>query len=408
MKHYMSLFPVRLLLLINKLIVFCLLSGTVFSAVVKQISVNNQTLSSAVIEIRVDGPSTEHVFALTHPNRLVIDLSDVDHEVNLTKIIQHPKLLQNIRQGHPRHGLLRLVFDSNSPLVFNEQREAKLSHQTVLRIKVFALAETKAQTAYVIKNKPVMSARARRDIVIVLDPGHGGHDPGAIGPGKRKEKHVVLAIAKLLKKRIDKEPGMRAVLTREGDNYVGLRKRLTIARKHNADIFISIHADAFINRQSHGASVFALSQRGATSEAARWLAEKENYSELGRVNLKGLDDKDGVIRSVLLDLSQTATISSSLQLGNWVLRDLGYVTALHNTHVEQARFVVLKSPDTPSILVETGFISNPSEAMKLTSSAYQTQITQALFNGIKRYFAAYPPYGSYLEALTINPRVQIV
>ena len=239
-----------------------------------------------------------------------------------------------------------------------------------------------------------------RDVIVVLDPGHGGKDPGAMGMGRNVEKQVVLAIALKLKQLIDRQPGMRAVLTRNGDYYIGLRERMNIARRHNADIFVAIHADAFINHNSNGASVFALSPSGATSEAARWLAEKENHSELGGVNLSGLDDQNGVIRTVLLDLSQTATIGASLQMGGRVLRGLDTITTLHNAKVEQARFMVLKSPDIPSILIETGFISNPREERNLTSPAYQIRLTQAIFQGLKSYFWDYPPHGSRIEAMS--------
>jgi N-acetylmuramoyl-L-alanine amidase len=357
------------------------------AAQLTRLHIEQNTQAQTILNLHWRGHTKEHVFVLAHPHRLVIDLPGMTHKINISRVMQSSGLLFTVRQGHPEPGVLRLVFDANAALRLNTQREVKANGETVLRIKLSSM-----QSSIAPSTSPLP---ARRDLIIVLDPGHGGHDPGALGPGHRVEKHVVLAIAKLLKQQIDSQPGMRAVLTRQGDYYVGLRQRLMIARKHNADIFISIHADAFINHQSHGASVFALSQRGATSEAARWLAEKENYSELGGVNLKGLDDKDGVIRSVLLDLSQTATISSGLQLGRMVLQDLGQVTALHNEHVEQARFVVLKSPDTPSILVETGFISNPKEAAKLTSRAYQMQLTHALCRGIKRYFEAYPRYGTH-------------
>jgi N-acetylmuramoyl-L-alanine amidase len=175
---------------------------------------------------------------------------------------------------------------------------------------------------------------------------------------------------------------------------------MTLARHHNADIFISIHADAFINRHSNGASVFALSQTGATSEAARWLAEKENYSELGGVNLSSLNDQSGMIRTVLLDLSQTATITASLDMGNEVLHHLDKITSLHHPAVEQARFVVLKSPDIPSILIETGFITNPQEEAKLMNPTYQEHLTQAIVGGLKRYFWEHPPEGTLLEANT--------
>jgi len=211
---------------------------------------------------------------------------------------------------------------------------------------------------------------------------------------------VVLAIAKHLKTLIDKEPGMKAVLTRQGDYYIGLRQRLNIARKQSADLFISIHADAFNNPESSGASVFALSQKGATSEAARWLAEKENYSELGGVNLSYLHDTNGLVRTVLIDLSQTATIGASLHMGERVLGQLDAMTNLHNNHVEQARFVVLKSPDIPSILIETGFISNPREEHNLASGAYQQRLSQAIFKGIKQYFVDYPPQTALVEQPT--------
>ena len=207
--------------------------------------------------------------------------------------------------------------------------------------------------------------------------------------------------------RIDKEKGMQAVLTRNGDYYVGLRQRLNLARKKNADFFISIHADAYKHPHSSGVSVFALSQSGATSEAARWLAEKENYSEIGGVNLDGLDDKNGLIREVLIDLSQTATIGASLHMGERVLKELDVVTDLHHNRVEQARFVVLKSPDIPSILIETGFISNPIEEKNLASSYYQTKLCKAIFKGIKRYFNDYPPR-SQLAANSRNTEIYIV
>ncbi len=374
-------------------LIFSVVFSSVMAAQINRISVENQTASHALITIDWDG-TREHVFVLKDPDRLVIDLPAATHRVDLTRVIHQPGLLQTVRQGHPVPGVLRLVFDVSTAPVFSVQRTVASPHTRLL-----VNLSTTQRPLRAVKTVVAAPKHLRRDVIVVLDPGHGGHDPGAIGPGHRMEKHVVLAIAQLLKKRIDSQPGLRAVLTRQGDYYVGLRQRLQIARRNNADIFISIHADAYINRQSHGASVFALSQRGATSEAARWLAEKENYSELGGVNLNGLDDKDGVIRSVLLDLSQTATISSSVQLGRLVLHDLGQITALHNKQIEQARFVVLKSPDTPSILVETGFISNPQEAVKLSSSVYQMQLANALLAGIQRYFAAYPPFGSFLDAL---------
>jgi len=224
---------------------------------------------------------------------------------------------------------------------------------------------------------------------VVLDPGHGGKDPGAIGPLHHAEKNLVLSLARYLKQIIDRQPGMRAVLTRTGDYYLGLRQRMHIARKYHADVFISIHADAFMNPHSTGASVFALSERGATSEAARWLAEQENYSELGGINLAAMHDK--ILRTVLIDLSQTVTIAASLKMARKVLQHLNTVTKLHTRRIEQAQFAVLKSPDIPSILIETGFITNPQEEKHLLQSHYQIKLAQAIVAGLKQYFRENPP-----------------
>lgn len=238
-----------------------------------------------------------------------------------------------------------------------------------------------------------VSIKGIRDVIIVIDPGHGGKDSGAKGVNGTYEKNIVLAISKKLQQLIQQEPGMRAVLTRKGDYFISLRERLRIARKDKADLFIAIHADAFTNPNSSGASVFALSATGASSEAARWLAEKENYSELGGIPLT---DKSDLLRSVLIDLSQTGIISLSLQLGHYLLKDMGKIARLHHGSVEQARFVVLKSLDIPSVLVETGFISNAQEEQRLSDPIYQAQLAEALFKGIRNYFKQYPPPGTRL------------
>lgn len=236
---------------------------------------------------------------------------------------------------------------------------------------------------------PARDAAKGRPVIIVIDPGHGGEDPGARGKGGTNEKDVTLAISRLLKARIDKEPGMRAVLTRDGDYFVALGQRVNIARRVNADLFVSVHADAWIHPQARGSSVFALSERGATSVAASWLAKKENESDLiGGVNL---DVKDPVLARTLLDLSQTATINDSLKFGRAVLSELGEINRLHKTAVEQAGFAVLKAPDIPSILVETAFISNPEEEKRLADRAYQEKMANAMVQGIKRYLAQNPP-----------------
>lgn len=229
---------------------------------------------------------------------------------------------------------------------------------------------------------------------VVIDAGHGGRDPGAIGPLGAKEKEVVLAIAKRLAKLLNQQKGMHAILTREGDDFVGLRDRLRLARKGKADLFMSIHADSYFNNHARGMSVYALSRRGATSEAAHWLAKRENNSELGGVDLKELADQSYLLRSVLIDLAQTATITDSLRLGHAILDNLQRAAIrLHYSRVEQAPFMVLKSPDIPSILVETGFISNPSEEKRLRDKKHQEEIAQGLLQGLRHYINHYSAIG---------------
>ena len=412
----------------------CISSASVCAAQLNNITVSPQAGKTSLF-ITVNGPFTHRLFTLTNPNRVVLDMNTTRLEFNLKQLGLNGTLIKQIRSGLPNSQTLRLVFDVSQ----NVQVRSVPWENKGIRIDILA-SGTSPVANQIVPNKPIKPAvkpslannsvsvsnnsqvvssnqpaimhsqpikvphspsnKYLRDVVVVLDAGHGGKDPGARGPGRSREKDVVLAITLKLKQLIDRQPGMRAVLTRSGDYYVGLRQRLDIARKYNGDVFVSIHADAFNNPHSNGASVFALSQRGATSEAARWLAEKENYSELGGVNLGELDDSNGVVRSVLIDLSQTATINSGLQMGGRVLNQLDNFTNLHNNKVEQAGFVVLKSTDIPSILVETGFISNPREERNLTSSAYQSRLSQAIFQGIKGYFWDNPPHGTRIEAMT--------
>ncbi|MDP1969774.1 MAG: N-acetylmuramoyl-L-alanine amidase, partial [Methylobacter sp.] len=236
-----------------------------------------------------------------------------------------------------------------------------------------------------------------KDIIIAVDAGHGGDDPGAHGQNGTEEKKITLAIAKKLADLINQQPGMKAVLVRKGDYYVDLRKRMQIARAARADLFISIHADAFQDSTVKGASVFTLSNKGATSEAARWLANSENASDL--VGGVSLNDKEDVLASVLLDLSQTATQDASVNIARKVLRNFEYIGELHYASVQKAGFLVLKSPDVPSILVETAFISNPSEELKLVNTAHQLKIAGAIFNGVRSYFSKDIPTESKVAAL---------
>lgn len=412
------------------LMTFC---SVVMAAKLLSVEVTQQAGSPSVL-FKLDRAVNHKVFTLTNPDRVVIDFDNTELAVNLQRVNLANPLIKYIRSGRPNPQTLRLVFEVSQvvntttkpirgsaaakhgfSLDLSTRREGVLAQQDKPANKVQLAQVSKSspeQRRMTDTVKPVavrhLPGKNLRDVVIVLDPGHGGKDPGAIGPRRTSEKNVTLAIAQKLKQIIDRQPGMRAVLTRNGDYYIGLRERLQIARKYNADVFVSIHADAFINQQSNGASVFALSQSGATSEAARWLAAKENYSELGGVNLSDLDDQSGLVRTVLIDLSQTATIGASLHMGERVLRNLDTITNLHNNKVEQARFMVLKSPDIPSILIETGFISNPREERNLTSPAYQVKLTQAIFQGLKRYFWDYPPHGTGVEAMAGSNHFHVV
>jgi N-acetylmuramoyl-L-alanine amidase len=337
------------------------------------------------------------VFTLVNPDRLVVDFENTRLLMKLEQLHVDPRLIKHVRSGRPYPGTLRLVFELTQAVSSHANSWTYPHDASQFRVDLATKHITRAATSTVapMPSEPVRSETktlmSPKPMVIVIDAGHGGKDPGAHGPLGTREKHVTLSIARQLKAFIDRDPHMKAVLTRRGDYYIGLRERLDIARKHNPDLFISIHADAYHQPESSGASVFALSQKGATSEAARWLAEKENYSELGGVNLAQLHDTNGVVRTVLIDLSQTATIGASLQMGERVLKQLGSITELHNHHVEQARFVVLKSPDIPSILIETGFISNPREEKNLANASVQQTLAQAIFRGIKTYFNDYPP-----------------
>ncbi len=343
------------------------------------------------------GAGVEHsIFALEKPARLVIDIKNVKLGADLSRLELGGSPIKRIRSA-PRNGRdLRVVLDLDNaikPRSFQLEPNQQYGHRLVVDL----IQEN--QKALPTKDEPVLqdNAGSRRDIIVVIDAGHGGEDPGAIGPQGTREKDIVLSMAKTLESLINSQPGYKAKLTRNGDYYIDLRSRTVLARKYNADLFVSVHADAFRTPQPRGASVFALSQRGATSETARWLARSENRSDLiGGVGGVSLGDKNDVLAGVLLDLSMTASINASIGVGDYVLKQLGGVTKLHKPGVEQAAFAVLKSPDIPSILVEAGFISNPREERNLKSSAYQRRISQAVFGGIDSYFNSTPPPGTLL------------
>lgn len=341
-------------------------------------------------------PVKHTVFSLENPPRLVIDLEDTSLKTDLSKLDLSESPVRRIRSASRNGKDLRVVLDLDKPIKprsFQLEPNQQYGH----RLVVDMVQENRQSLPSM--NKPIVREDngGKRDVIVVIDAGHGGEDPGAIGPTGTLEKEVVMAMAKHLQELINSKPGYEAKLTRDGDYYIDLRSRTLLARKHKADLFVSVHADAFRSPQPSGASVFALSQRGATSETARWLARSENRSDLvGGGGGVTLGDKDEMLAGVLLDLSMTASINASVGVGDYILKKLGGVTKLHKRGVEQAAFVVLKSPDIPSILVEAGFISNPAEERNLSSQAYQKKVANAVFEGISEYFSSTPPPGTLL------------
>jgi len=328
--------------------------------------------------------SAEHsIFTLRGPDRLVVDLKDARLSNSIGKLPAGGSI-RSIRTGVRANGQLRVVLDLNET-VRSRSFTAGPSDEHGDRLVIDLQHQGSLRTV----KRATESGRAGRDIVIAVDPGHGGHDPGAIGRARTREKDVALAVSKLLAQRINAEPGMRAVLVRDGDYYVAHRDRMETARKSRADLFISVHADAVDDPRARGASVYVLSLKGASDEAAKRLAERENASNLvGGVSLAG---KDAVLASVLLDLSQNAALSASLDVGSEVIRQLSRIGKVHRSKVQQAGFLVLKSPDVPSILVETAYISNPDEEKKLRSRSHQDKLASAILAGVRKYFHDSPP-----------------
>ncbi len=384
-------------------------------------------------------PISFHHFTMSQPERVVLDLENIELSSALSqlsaKVGADDPYIKVVRVARFRPGVVRLVFDLKTevkPAIFSVKPVGEYAHRLVLDIypakpsdPLLALLETgnavdaaagmntpakpdkAAPAANKAEEKPISveaekainprKAKTKskdplelgRMVTVALDAGHGGEDPGARGSRGTFEKDVTLSIAKRVKAQLDEEPNMRGYLVRDGDYFIALGNRVAKARKVSADLFVSIHADAFINPEARGSSVFALSENGATSAAARWLAKRENDADLiGGVNL---DVKDKYLKQTLLDLSQTATLNDSMRLGRAVLGELGGVNKLHKGAVEQAGFAVLKAPDIPSILVETAFITNPEEEARLTDEDYQDKMAAAIVTGIKRYFAKSPP-----------------
>jgi N-acetylmuramoyl-L-alanine amidase len=363
-------------------------------------------------------------FLVKDPDRLVIDVEGLDLSATLKQLVAKIQgddpYIKQVRVGQNRPNVVRLVFDLKepvSPQVFTLAPIGGYQHRLIFDLypvnapdPIAALIakgewaqngadDGKLPAAHAGSddagkhgsqpNAVEPTTKVMRMLTIALDPGHGGEDPGAIGRGGNQEKDVVLAIAKRIQSKIEDQPNMRVMLTRDADFFVPLPVRVQKARKVQADLFVSIHADGFIEPTARGSSVFALSEKGASSAAARWLANKENAADLiGGVNIKNHDMQ---LASVLLDLSTTAQINDSMRLAKSVLHEIGGINRLHSNAVEQAGFAVLKAPDIPSILIETAFISNPEEEAKLTDDDYQDQMANAVMRGIKNYFAQHPP-----------------
>ena len=344
------------------------------------------------VVLDLSGATDFSTLSLENPERFVVDLSQSRLSTSLTLLPLEGTPISRVRSGIRQGTDLRLVFDLSASVrtsVFLLPPNDTTGHRVV--IDLFDKTPTE-------EPKPVLSVESlegRRDIVIAIDPGHGGEDPGASGPGGLREKTVVLQIARRLENQLAKIPGFKPMLVRTGDYYVSLKNRRDKARALEADLFVSIHADAFREKSAHGASVYALSMRGATSTTAQYLADTENAADLvGGVELAEMDP---MLAGVLADLSMTGTLDASLNLGALILEQIDGVARLHKKRVEQAGFAVLKSPDVPSLLIETGFISNPGEAERLATPAYQDKMARAIRRGIQSWFARQPPPGTLLR-----------
>ncbi len=376
-----------------------LLCSSAFSAAAEIAKITDVRIADRQSNTRVvfelSSGAKHHVFVLKNPDRVVLDIEQCDANGKLTTSHVAGTLLKGMRYAQKSKEKLRVVFDLNTTVIpksFLLAPTESNNHRLVIDL---------ASTTKVKQTEPVLAIQEApinfRDVIIAIDAGHGGKDPGAIGRSGSREKVIVLSIAKRLKALIDQEKGMQAVLIRANDTFIPLRDRIKKASSRNADVFISIHADAAVDRRARGSSVYVLSQHGATSEAARILAQREN--EADKIGGVSLEDKDAVLKSVLVDLSQTATIDASIDLADDILRELNQIGKVLRNRVEQAGFAVLKSPDIPSVLVETAFISNPQEEQRLKSSKHQQALAQAILKGLRRYLKDHAPSGALLANL---------
>lgn len=374
---------------------------------------------STRIVLDVSAAAKSHVFTLANPDRVVIDLDGLDADaVKKAGKVEAKGLVKNVRAGTRGDGI-RIVLDVAQAVkasAFDLAPNADYGNRVVVDLApvnaaapdpvavIAAATSASAAAAVTSQTLPGIGRLQDKPIIIAVDAGHGGEDPGAHGKSGLLEKDVSLAIARKLALLINTQPNMRAVLTRDGDYYVGLRQRVEIARKQQADMFVSIHCNAFTKSEMHGSAVYVLSDRGVNTEQARWLANRENAADLvGGVELNG---KDGDLATVLLDLSQSATMEASFDIGTRILHSMGDINTLQRHDVQQAAFVVLKAPDIPSVLVETAFITNPREEKLLGSDAYQGKLATGILSGIEGYFKGYRPRQQIVEKET--PRLQKV
>jgi N-acetylmuramoyl-L-alanine amidase len=378
---------------------WCLIFVCLCRSLQAGVAVNNVRIWAAPDSTRVvfdiSAPVKHQISMLSNPYRLVIDIMDTGLTRPLAQPTPQDRYLQRIRGANQGEDDLRVVLDLKK---FSRARSFQLEpndqygHRLV--IDVFD-TEVEAQARDVVVEAETV-ASGMRDVVIAIDAGHGGDDPGASGPSGTYEKRVTLQLAQTLAKLVDQERGMRPVLIREGDYFMPLRQRIEKARQHKADMFISLHADAFHDPRVHGASVYVLSQAGSSSEHAKWLAERENAADL--IGGVSLEDKDDVLASVLLDLSQTASLEASIDIAEKIIKGMKQVGKLHKPRVEAAGFAVLKSPDIPSVLIETAYISNPRDESNLRSPAHQKKLANAILQGIKSYFRESAPDGTLLAS----------
>lgn len=397
----------------------CVLAGTVAAGAahaapdrlqVQSIAIAEQG-AATLVDLRLTRNAEFNLFTLSSPHRVVIDISSAALGPTALPLPAAAGAVQQVRVAHRPGGNLRIVFDVTEamrpsatpagndlgPRLAIELRPLTLMGAVAPASPVAPAVAVPEMPAAVVAppaasrepGAPAVPAAARAaEVVVVVDAGHGGHDPGALGPSGTREKDVTLAISRRLVGLLNDEPGMRGVLTRSDDRFLGLRERMERARSANANLFISIHADAAYNRSAQGSTVYVLSEKAASDEASRRLAARENAALIGGVDL---GDKDPVLASVLMDLSQNASISSSIAVGDAILGNMSRLGRLHRRTVQQAPFMVLKSPDVPSVLVETAYISNPTDERNLRSSSHQQALARAILDGIRRYFAANPP-----------------